>query len=81
MAKGYKALGDSIFTRLKDKTPLLLRSNVINEAICTCGANYIGQTKNRLEKRLYQHRYNASIGCDQHSALCKHLIDTGHSPA
>lgn len=80
VAKGFKSLGDTLFSRLKDKTPPLLQSNLVYEASCGCGANYIGQTTCRLEKRLYNHKYNASIGCIEHSALCKHLVETGHSP-
>lgn len=45
-----------------------------------CDKEYIGQTKTRLEKRLYQHQYNINIGNKNHSALCDHVISTGHTP-
>lgn len=37
----------TVFSRLKDKTPMTQQSNVIYRVICSCGSKYIGQTKIR----------------------------------
>lgn len=80
VAKGIHNVGNSLFANLKDKTPAHLQSNVIYEAKCTCDKTYVGQTRQRLEKRMYNHKYSAKNGSEEHSALCKHMIETGHEP-
>lgn len=80
VARGINTIGEHLFTRLKDKVPPQLQSNVIYEATCNCDAVYIGQTTRRLERRMYNHKYNAKQGNTEHSALCKHIVETGHAP-
>ncbi|XP_072174678.1 uncharacterized protein [Diadema setosum] len=41
-----------------------------------CKENYIGETKQPLHKRLYQHRRSSSAGNE--SAVFTHLKNTGH---
>lgn len=80
IAKGFNMIGNSLFASLKDKTPAHLQSHLVYEIKCTCNAVYVGQTTRRLERRLYDHKYHAGKGSEHHSAMCKHMIDTGHQP-
>ena len=46
----------SNFFRIKDTTPLLLRSRVVYEYTCVgCHSNYIGQTSRHLRHRIAEH--------------------------
>ncbi|XP_037028013.1 uncharacterized protein LOC119068513 [Bradysia coprophila] len=78
VGKGDHTLQQKLFTKLKDAIPVQLQSGLIYKVVCTCGKVYIGQTIQRLQKRLEGHRYNCKIGNKQHSALCEHLIETQH---
>ncbi|XP_071495131.1 uncharacterized protein [Diadema antillarum] len=63
----------------KDKIPKHKRNNVIYRIKCQgkdCKENYIGETKQPLHKRLYQHRRSSSAGNE--SAVFTHLKNTGH---
>ncbi|KAI4476636.1 hypothetical protein M0804_013415 [Polistes exclamans] len=42
--------------KLKDKVDKLEQSNLVNKIPCVCDKCYIGQTKQKLKKRLEQHR-------------------------
>lgn len=70
----------TVFSKLKDKTPLLQQSNVVYKVTCVCGLSYIGQTCQKLGKRMYQHRHAIDIKDEEHSALAKHAIDHKHVP-
>jgi len=52
----------------KDKQNHLHRSNVVYKLTCTCGSNYIGQTRRNLITRINEHKF------DQRSEVCKHLL-------
>lgn len=80
VAKPTNNLKMSIFSNIKDKTPLLKQSNVVYEIPCECTIPYRGKTKQRLEKRIGQHKYNISTKNELHSGLCEHSIKTGHKP-
>lgn len=68
-----------LFSQLKDKDDNNLTSNIVYEVSCTnCSAVYIGETKQYLHKRLYQHSYNIRQGNCLHSALCQHAISQQH---
>jgi len=52
----------------KDKQNHLRRSSVVYKLTCTCGSNYIGQTRRNLITRINEHKF------DQRSEICKHLL-------
>ena len=52
----------------KDKQNHLHRSSVVYNLTCTCGSNYIGQTRRNLITRINEHKF------DQRSEVCKHLL-------
>lgn len=80
VGRGDNNLKKSLFSNLKDKTPKLLRSDLIYRIPCSCGYNYTGTTNQWLKSRIYQHKYNISIQNANHSALCSHVIQTSHTP-
>ena len=53
----------------KDRQSLLHSSGVVYQLTCSCGQNYIGQTKRNLITRLNEHRT-----CED-SGVCKHLLN------
>ena len=53
----------------KDRQSLLHSSGVVYQLTCSCGQNYIGQTKRSLITRLNEHRI-----CED-SEVCKHLLN------
>lgn len=72
-------LGNSVFSNVKDKTPIEHQSNIIYKAECDCGAVYVGQTKQYLKTRVYQHIHDATKTKDNLSALSSHIKDTKHT--
>jgi len=52
----------------KDKQNHLRSSSVVYKLTCTCGSNYIGQTRRNLITRINEHKF------DQRSQVCKHLL-------
>ena len=53
----------------KDRQSLLHSSGVECQLTCSCGQNYIGQTKRNLITRLNGHRMS------EDSEVCKHLLN------
>ena len=53
----------------QDRQSLLHSSGVVYQLTCSCGQNYIGQTKGNLITRLNVHRM-----CED-SEVCKHLLN------
>ncbi|KAI4476472.1 hypothetical protein M0804_013543 [Polistes exclamans] len=45
-----------IFTKLKDKVDKVEQSSLVYKVQCKCNKCYIGQTKQKLKKRLEQHK-------------------------
>ena len=43
-------------------------SSILYQLTCTCGSNYIGQTRRNLISRINEHKF------DQRSEICKHLL-------
>lgn len=80
VGKGGNNLKMSLFSKLKDKTPKLLQSELIYRIPCECGWRYTGTTKQYLKERIYQHKYNINIKNNEHSALCDHAIRNNHTP-
>lgn len=72
----------SVYTRLKDRFPVLDRSNVIYKIPCTYGKSYIGQTKQKLRDRIKQHQYdckNTNTLKENKTTLVSHHFDTEHN--
>ena len=59
--------------RFKDKLCTLRRRNVVNKLSCSCGSNYIGQTRRNLIFRLQEH--NPKSMKSQNTDVTKHLAD------
>ena len=47
---------------------------------CSCGEQYIGQTKRPLKVRLSEHQAATRKGKKEHSALAEHACNEGHEP-
>lgn len=74
-------IGD-IYSRLKDRTPLGQASELVYKIPCSCGKAYVGQTRQYLSKRLYQHRYSCEEkfrNKEDRTALANHHFLTGHN--
>ena len=59
-------------TKLKDKCPDQKKSNLVYEISCPdqdCNVKYIGETQQRLEKRIDQHRSAVIRGDRNHSGI------------
>lgn len=68
----------TIYTNTKDKTPNLLKHNVVYKIPCkNCNGCYIGQTSQLLKHRITQHRSDCRIG-KVSCALATHSIQLGH---
>lgn len=80
VAKADNNLKMSIFSKVKDKTPILQQSGVVYEIPCTCEKRYMGMTGQLLGKRTKQHKHAIEVGDEGHSGLCEHAIQTGHKP-
>ena len=81
VGKGDNNVKKFCFSRLKDKTVKLEQSNVVYKVTCSCEAVYIGQTKQKLRKRMYQHKYNTRIKNVDHSAITEHAVMFNHEPS
>ncbi|KAI4489735.1 hypothetical protein M0804_003917 [Polistes exclamans] len=71
----------SIYTKLKDKDDKLEQSNLVYKIPCECEKCYVGQTKQKLKKRLDQHRNDSKPTNAQKTnttALAEHHFKTGH---
>ncbi|XP_072177261.1 uncharacterized protein [Diadema setosum] len=65
----------------KDKTPKDQQNNVVYAIQCKddeCDELYIGETKQTLAKRMYQHRRASSSGCGD-SAVYSHMNSSNHT--
>ena len=70
----------NVWTFLEDKVPKERGNNVVYAIQCEeegCQGNYIGETKQPLHKRLYQHRRPGTLGND--SAVYSHLQTAKHN--
>ncbi|MBV2145435.1 MAG: GIY-YIG nuclease family protein, partial [Wolbachia endosymbiont of Pissodes strobi] len=69
---------NSLFTKLKPKTPVMKNSNVVYSIPCeNCPSTYIGMTSQLLKNRLNGHKYtkNASTALDKHQKNEKHCFN------
>ncbi|XP_050506720.1 uncharacterized protein LOC126884691 [Diabrotica virgifera virgifera] len=65
------------YSRLKDPTPTLQRCNVVYGIPCECGLVYIGQTGQRLNKRLSLHKSDCKLK-PQSTSLSIHVNSKDH---
>lgn len=74
---------NNIFSKLKDKTPQLSRSNVVYRIHCNdCKDVYIGQTKQYISRRLQNHKQDCFEKHRQKrekTALAKHHFEKDHN--
>lgn len=69
---------NSLHSKLKDKTPLTLRSNVVYRIPCkNCNKSYIGQTSRPIKDRISLHKSDCRLHPER-CALAEHVIDAGH---
>ncbi|XP_046588309.1 uncharacterized protein LOC124293079 isoform X2 [Neodiprion lecontei] len=71
----------SLYTKLKDPVQQDQRAGVVYKIPCSCGLCYVGQTKQYLKNRIYQHRNscrNVKILDENKTALAAHYFDSGH---
>jgi len=70
----------SLFSKLKDPEDKFHQSKLVYKVECKdCECCYVGETKQYLHKRIYQHKYNINKQNQLHSGLCKHAIEEGHT--
>lgn len=77
----YKVLNNTskLFSRLKDPVPHLDQSDVVYRIDClNCNQCYVGQTKQHLHKRIYNHTYSIECKDLTKSALSEHALTLGH---
>lgn len=78
----FKTVG-KLFTKTKDKIDKNNQSNLVYKIPCgNCTKVYIGQTKQLLKKRLYNHKLDCrpyNINKNEMSALAKHHFEYGHN--
>ena len=70
---------NTVFSKLKDKIPLMQQTNVVYSVPCgACDDRmYIGQTSQKLERRLKQHK-DAVRNNTPNSGLAQHSLELGH---
>lgn len=75
---------NKLFTKTKDRTPLLDNNNVVYEIRCqNCNNKYIGQTKRALKTRIDEHKKDRdkekeTTALSQHLKVHKHSADFEH---
>lgn len=70
----------SVFSKIKDKTPILKQSNLVYLVTCECGVKYVGETLQLLESRLKQHKCGIKKKDEGYSSLVQHCVQTNHVP-
>lgn len=77
--KCFKTLGN-VFTKLKDKIPIMSQSNVVYSIPCKGCVNmqYIGTTKQLVKTRMNQHKHTVTKIQPERSALAAHAISNEH---
>ncbi|XP_055714194.1 uncharacterized protein LOC129808444 [Phlebotomus papatasi] len=62
-----------LYTNLKDKIPILDKSNMIYKIPCECGRSYIGRTSQKLSTRIKQHKLTTRDITKESSSLVRHM--------
>lgn len=75
---GHNPNYNQFFTKLKDQIDTDDQSGVVYKIPClNCDCVYIGETKQKLKTRIYQHEYNVK-NKDTKTALCNHSVENNH---
>lgn len=78
--KSYNTLYSLFFSKLKQKVPKLLCSELIYKIDCgDCELSYVGHTKSYLKIRLGGHKSDVRAGNVDKCATAQHAIDEEHS--
>ncbi|CAD6226418.1 GSCOCG00005813001-RA-CDS, partial [Cotesia congregata] len=70
-----------LYSHIKDPVDKWDRSCLVYRIPCTCGKSYIGQTKQKLKKRINQHINDCrpvNINKSNMTALADHQFESGH---
>lgn len=69
-----------LFNKHKESTSTMNSSSVVYKIPCAdCSQVYIGETKQYLHKRLYQHKYDIKKDPSLHTSLTKHRTEHNHN--
>lgn len=77
----YKVMNTTarVFSHLKDPVPTLDLSDLVYKIDClNCNKCYIGQIKQHLSKRIYNHTYSIECKDSSKSALSNHALSLNH---
>ena len=67
-------------TKLKDNVPMMKNNNLVYQIECSdCPTKYIGETKQRLEKRIQQHSAAIRRNDSNHSGMSQHCLENLHN--
>ena len=66
---------------MKDPDPMLSRAGVVYRILCSCGKEYIGETKRALGTCLKKHQAATRGGEIEKSAIAEHAWAERHHPA
>lgn len=69
----------TVFSTIKDLGDPLTQSGLVYRISCLdCDAVYLGETKQYLSKRIYQHKYHITRANILHSTLVQHAVEEKH---
>ena len=68
-------------TRVKDVDPPLSKASVVYKVPCSCGKEYIGETKRALGTLIKEHQFATRGGETEKSAIAEHTWAEKHHPA
>lgn len=78
--KSYNTLYSMFFTKLKQKVPRLLCSELIYKINCAdCDAAYVGHTKSYLKIRISGHKSDVNAGNVEKCATALHAVEEQHT--
>lgn len=80
VGKADNSIKKSVFSRIEDRTPNLLQSNLVYQVTCECGVKYIGATLQLLQTRSRQHQSGIKKKDEECSSLVQHVLQTSHKP-
>lgn len=79
VGKPTNQLGPAVFSKLKDAIPKDQKSGLVYQLKCLdCDDTYVGETKQYVTKRMYDHQYHIRIGDGKHSGATSHAITLDH---
>ena len=69
-----------LFSKLKDKDPLLNQNNLVYKIdSLICDGTYIGQTKQYLKSRVFEHEYSIRMKNSECTMLANHSTNLKHN--